>query len=134
LRIGYAVASPELANLLHKVRPMYEVNTLAIYFVERMLDYSQAMLSSVKRVNAGKADFLAAMADLGFMTFRAEGNFLHVAFGDRAPGIHEALKKVVLYRLDFNDPCLKGYSRFSAAPIELLRPVILAIRQAVGKS
>jgi histidinol-phosphate aminotransferase len=113
---------------------MYEVNTLAIYFLERMLDYSEEMLASVKRVNAGKDDFLTAMTDLGFKTLRAEGNFLHVAFGDKAPVIHEALKKVVLYRLDFNDPCLKGYSRFSAAPIELFRPVVQAIRQAVGKS
>ena len=120
LRIGYAVASPEVANLLHKVRPMYEVNTLAIYFMERMLDYSEEMLASVKRLNAGKDEFLTAMADLGFKTFRAEGNFLHVAFGDEAPVIHEALKKVVLYRPDFNDPCLKGYSRFSAAPMECL--------------
>ena len=133
LRIGYAVASPQIANLLHKVRPMYEVNTLGIYFVERMLDYSEEMLASVKRVNAGKNDFLTAMADLGFKTFRAEGNFLHVAFGNEAPVIHEALKKVVLYRLDFKDPCLKGYSRFSAAPMGLFRPVIQAIHQAVGK-
>lgn len=131
LRIGYAVACPELANLLHKVRPMYEVNTLAIYYMERMLDYSAEMLASVQRINAGKDAFLAAMGDLGFKTFRAEGNFLHVAFGDYAPVIHEALKKVALYRLDFREPCLKGYSRFSAAPVNLFQPVIQAIRQTV---
>jgi len=134
LRVGYAVASPKTANLLHKVRPMYEVNTLAIYYMERMLDYSAEMLASVERINNGKDVFLAAMADLGFKTFRAEGNFLHVAFGDEAPVIHAALKNVVLYRPNFNDPCLKGYSRFSAAPAGLFGPVIRAIRQAVGKS
>ena len=80
----------KLANLLHKVRPMYEVNTLAIYFMERMLDYRAEMLASVKRVNAGKDGFLTAMADLGFKTTRAEGNFLHVAFADEAPAIHDA--------------------------------------------
>src|SRR5262249_55964526 len=37
LRIGYGVAAPACAKLLHKVRPMYEVNTLAVAVMERML-------------------------------------------------------------------------------------------------
>lgn len=131
LRIGYGVACPELAFLLHKVRPMYEVNTIAVAVMERMLDFYKDVLASVKRLNEGRDGFLAAMEELGLRTFHAQGNFLHVAFGTRAPAVHAALKDLVLYREDFKEPCLKGFSRFSATTPERFQPIIERIRQVV---
>ena len=131
LRIGYAVSSPEIASLLHKVRPMYETNTLAVVATERMLDYGGEMLASVKRLNAGRDAFLAAMKRLGLRTLRSEGNFLHVAFGPAAPDVHRALEDLVLYRRDSSEPCLKGYSRFTATTEERFDPVVKRITEAV---
>lgn len=131
LRIGYCAACPDLVQFLHKVRPMYEVNTLAVAVVDRMLDFSNEMLKSVQRLNAGKVAFLSAMKFLGFKVLQGHGNFLHVAFGSHASQIHEALKKRVLYRQNFNEPCLRGFSRFSAATVELFQPVIECIRSVI---
>ena len=36
---------------------MYEVNTVAVAAIEKMLDHSGEMLASVKRPNEGKAGF-----------------------------------------------------------------------------
>ena len=130
LRIGYAIAHPDLVRLLHKVRPMYEVNTVAVAAMERMLDFKGEMEASVRRLNAGREGFLDAMEALGLKTIRAKGNFLHVAFGDRAPLVHEALADLVLYRKD--DPyqsALAGYSRFSATTPQLFAPLIDRIRK-----
>ncbi|TAN46853.1 MAG: histidinol-phosphate aminotransferase family protein [Rhodospirillales bacterium] len=124
LRIGYAAASPEVAQILHKVRPMYEVNTVAVHAFERMLEHTNDMQASVKRLQAGKALFLSAMDKLGYQTLRGQGNFLHVAFGARAENVHSALEPLVYYRKDFSEPCLKGYSRFSATTPELFQPLI----------
>jgi len=134
LRIGYAVSSPTVAGLLHKVRPMYEVNTLAVAATERMLDYDGDMLASVKRLNAGRDAFVAAMTRLGLRTLRTEGNFLHVAFGPAAPDVHRALEGLVLYRKDANEPCLSGYSRFTATTEERFEPIIRRIADAVRGS
>jgi len=133
LRIGYAAACPELARILHKVRPMYEVNTVAVATMEKMLDHSHEMMASVKRLNAGKEVFLDAMEDLGLKVLRSQGNFLHVAFGDYASTVHERLKAKVLYRLDFKEPCLKGFSRFSATTPERFNPIIECIRQTINE-
>jgi histidinol-phosphate aminotransferase len=129
LRIGYAAASPGVAQMLHKVRPMYEVNTVAVHAFEKMLDHEDAMLASVARLQAGKQTFLAAMRELGYRTLNGQGNFLHVAFGARAEKIHAALEPLVYYRKDFADPCLKGFSRFSATTPELFQPLIDRIRE-----
>jgi len=134
LRIGYAVSCPEVTELLHKVRPMYEVNTLAVAFVERMLDHSDAILDSVRRLNAGRDAFLAEMDALGLRTVHAKGNFLYVAFGERASAVHGALQDSVLYRRDSNDPCLKGFTRFSATTVQLFQPVIERIREVITET
>jgi histidinol-phosphate aminotransferase len=72
------------------------------------------------------------MQGLGLQTLLTHGNFCHVAFGRHAGAIHAALDGRVLYRKDFSEPCLKGYSRFSATTVEKYEPIIEAIRAAVG--
>jgi histidinol-phosphate aminotransferase len=132
LRIGYAVAQPQTIGMLHKLRPMYETSTLGIEFMFRMLDHSEQMMQSVGRINQGKALFEARMQSLGFGVLRTGGNFTHVAFGSKGPAIHQALSGKVLYRVAFDHACLAGYSRFSAAPPEIMLQVIQLIEAAIG--
>ena len=131
LRIGYAVSHPLVTPFLHKVRPMYEVNTLAVAALEQLLDFEDEMLASVRRLNAGKEYFLDEMGKMNLRTLRGHGNFLHVAFGPHAPSVHDALKGMVLYRRDFAEPSLKSFSRFSATTQELFQPIIDTIRVKV---
>ncbi|MFI5346411.1 MAG: pyridoxal phosphate-dependent aminotransferase [Elusimicrobiota bacterium] len=133
LRIGCAVASPRTARMLHQVRPMYEVNSVAVEMVDRMLDHSDRVLEAVKRLQAGMAFFQDEMRALGFRTLPTHGNFFHVAFDRHAEAVHDELGKLALYRKDFDAPCLKGYSRFSAAPVESFRPLAAAVRAAVAR-
>jgi histidinol-phosphate aminotransferase len=132
LRIGYAVSCPEIARLLHKVRPMYEVNTLAVAMVEKLLDHEDMMIASVRRLNAGRDKFLERMSALKLRTVITHGNFLHVEFGKYTEAVHKKLRNIVLYRLDGGEP-LKGYSRFSATTEECFEPVIKAIEEAIAE-
>jgi len=131
LRVGYAVADARLAEFLHKVRSMYEIGAFAAAVFERMLDRHDEVMASVGRLLAGKSMFLDAMENLGFRVLRGAGNFCHVAFGARAEKVHAALADLVYYRKDFAEPCLKGFSRFSAATPEQMAPLIARIREAV---
>lgn len=131
LRIGYAVSCADIARLLHKVRPMYEVNTVAVAVAYKMLDHVDEVMASVGRLNAGRDAFIGEMRSLGLRTLAAHGNFLHVAFGSIANTVHERLKNMVLYRLDGGDGCLKGFSRFSATTVERFQPIIRQIQQVV---
>jgi len=133
LRIGYAVAHPETCALLHKMRPMYEVSTLAVEFMSRMLDKTSEMMQAVARIIEGKTFFVEAMRSLGFQVLPTSGNFVHVAFGEQGPAIHAALANKVLYRAAFGHPCLAGYSRFSLAPRATMAQVVDLIQQAVSE-
>lgn len=130
LRIGYAVGHPDTIALLHKMRPMYEVSTIAVEFMSRMIQHSDDMLAAVDRINEGKTHFLRRMSALGFDVLRTEGNFLHVAFGERGEAIHSALEPRVYYRKGFSQNGLKGYSRFTAAPVPIMSEVAEIIERA----
>lgn len=132
LRIGYAVAHPSTIELLHKMRPMYEVSTLAVEFMSRMIEHAAEMVRGVDRINDGKAYFLMRMRTLGFKVLPTHGNFLHVGFGEKAPRIHAALSTQVLYRKDFDQPCLAGYSRFSVAPKSVMSRVADLIEHSLS--
>jgi histidinol-phosphate aminotransferase len=133
MRIGYAVGHPTTIGLLHKMRPMYEVSTLAVEFMSRMLDKTAEMAHAVDRIQAGKVFFVEAMRSLGFGVLPTEGNFVHVAFGEAAPFVHAQLKDKVLYRVSFTQPCLAGYSRFTVAPRPIMSVVVDLITRAVEK-
>jgi histidinol-phosphate aminotransferase len=134
LRVGYGIAAPDVAMALHKVRPMYEISTVAAWAFDGMLDHVDDVMASVHRLNDGKRIFLDAMDDLGLRTLRGAGNFLHVAFGNGAAEIHAALNDLVYYRRDFGHPSLAGFSRFSAATPAQFRPIIDRIKSTIGHS
>ena len=131
LRIGYAVAHPETIALLHKMRPMYEVSTLAVEFMSRMLDKSSDMMQSVARINEGKIFFVEEMRSLGFKVLPTSGNFLHVAFGEQSQAIHAALSNKVLYRVSFDHPCLIDFRRGRSSIIQSFQQFISAANKDV---
>ena len=133
LRLGYISSSREIIKFLNKIRPMYEVSTFSINFATRMMDYKQEMYNSVKRLKEGKIFFASEMKKLGFNVINCEGNFIHIDFKEFKKDIHNKLKGKILYRLDFKENCLAGYSRFSATTIDQYKYLIGLIKSVVLK-
>lgn len=131
LRIGYIVAHPETIALLQKMRPMYEVGTVSIEFMAKMLDHVDAMEKSVARINEGKSYFQREMSLMGFKVIPGAGNFMHVSFGEKSSVIAQALSNKVLYRQSFDHPSLAGFSRFSIAPKKAMEQVVSLIKRAI---
>jgi histidinol-phosphate/aromatic aminotransferase/cobyric acid decarboxylase-like protein len=90
------------------------------------------MDKSVARINEGKKYFCNEMVKLGFKVLPSAGNFVHVAFADKAVLIANLLAGKVLYRESFEHPSLLGFSRFSIAPISEMKQVVDLIKQSVN--
>ncbi len=131
IRIGYCVASPELTDILHKVKPMYELGGFAAAILDHLLDNMQEMDASIRRLLNGKDYFAESMRQLGFEVPKTEGNFQLVGFGHYAPEIHNRLDSIVYYRQSFFEPCLSRYSRFSVTTVEQFRPVVATISECI---
>ena len=115
LRIGYAVGGKDIIHYLHKVRPMYEINSVAASVVASMLDHEDKVMDSVERLKKGMNRFLDEMRGMGFGVVEGAGNFAHVMFGDELEMIDKKLNDKILYKKHFDHPSLAGCSRFSYA-------------------
>ena len=133
LRIGYGVSNNQICENMHKIRSMYEANTLAINFLNKILDEPNEVEDSIKRLVEGKSWFLKEMKKLGFKVWEANGNFCHIDFGKHKEDIHRSLDKVVLYKKSFDDDCLKNYSRFSSTTKNEFKTIVNVIKKVIVK-
>lgn len=131
LRIGYSISSKEVANYMHKVKSMYEVNTFAAHIIPSLLPMKNDVMKSVKKLNLSKSFFLKKLKKMGFTTLKSYGNFCHVNFGEKSVKIHKSLKKHVLYKENFSEKCLNGYSRFSLTDKNKFKKILNLISKQI---
>ena len=131
VRVGFGVGNEEVISMLRRVRSSYETNFVGIQIANKMLDYEDEVIASVKRLNEGRDFFCLKMQELGLKTITPNGNFLHVKFDIYEKEIREALSKIVLYRNKFDHPSLNGYSRFSSTSKDLFIPIASAIEKII---
>lgn len=90
-RIGYALSSPEVADLLNRVRQPFNVNSLALAAAEAALD-DLAFLDETRRINnLGLKQLSAGLEGLGLDVVPSAGNFLLVDMGRPAMPVYEQL-------------------------------------------
>jgi histidinol-phosphate aminotransferase len=92
-RIGYGLSSPELADLLNRVRQPFNVNTLAQVAATAALQ-DQAHLQqgvALNRVEMGKLEH--AFEQLGLQWIPSAGNFVSVDLGQPAQALFAALEQ-----------------------------------------
>ena len=99
LRVGYAASSPQIADVLNRVRQPFNVNSLALTAACVALD-DQAYLDEGRRMNrAGMAQLEKGLAELGLKWIPSRGNFLAVDLGrDAAPINAGLLREGVIVR------------------------------------
>jgi histidinol-phosphate aminotransferase len=78
LRLGYAVANPELAQILTEKAPLpYPVSGFTLRMGAKMLDNVDMMLESVKQVKSERTKLIKALNDIeGVQAFDSQANFV----------------------------------------------------------
>ena len=91
LRVGYALSSPQVADVLNRVRAPFNVNSLALAAACAALDDADYLAASRRTNDAGMAQLEAGFRRLGLSWIPSKGNFLAVDFGRDAAPINQAL-------------------------------------------
>ena len=78
LRLGYAVANPELAKILIEKAPLpYPVSGFTLRMGAKMLDNVDLMMESVRQVKSERAKLIKALNDIeGVQAFDSQANFV----------------------------------------------------------
>jgi len=91
LRVGYALSSPQVADVLNRVRAPFNVNSLALAAACAALDDADYLAASRHTNDAGMAQLEAGFRHLGLSWIPSKGNFIAVDFGRDAAPINQAL-------------------------------------------
>lgn len=98
LRVGYALASAELADLMNRLRQPFNVNSLALAAAEAALDDAE-FIAEAKRVNdAGLAQLTEGFRRLGLDFIPSAGNFVCVRVGQAQAVFQALLRKGIIVR------------------------------------
>jgi len=92
LRVGYALASAEIVDLMNRVRQPFNVNSLALAAAIGALDDHVFLAESFQLNRRGIEQIVAGLKRLGLEHIPAHGNFVTFRAGDAA-GINQRLLK-----------------------------------------
>ncbi|HEC18889.1 MAG TPA: histidinol-phosphate transaminase [Gammaproteobacteria bacterium] len=91
LRVGYSLSHPDLANLLNRIRPPFNVNSLALAAACAGLDDTDHVQRGVA-LNAEQMQVVtAAVTDMGLDYIPSVGNFVCINVGENAAAVYDAL-------------------------------------------
>jgi histidinol-phosphate aminotransferase len=91
LRVGYALSSAQIADVLNRVRQPFNVNSLALAAACAALDDADYLAKSRQLNDAGMAQLEAGLCELGLSWIPSKGNFIAVDFGRDTAAINQAL-------------------------------------------
>ena len=91
LRVGYAISSAQVADVLNRVRQPFNVNSLALAAACAALEDSEYLARGREINDAGMAQLEQGLAALGLKWIASKGNFIAVDFARDTAAINQAL-------------------------------------------
>ena len=98
LRVGFALAHPEVVNLLNRVRQPFNVNSMAQAAAVAAMQDEAFLEECVEINNSGMEQITTGLSQLGLSYIPSAGNFVAVKVGNAAAINHSLLKQGVIVR------------------------------------
>lgn len=99
LRVGYGLSSPEIADILNRVRQPFNNNSLALVAATAALDDAEHLRMTVDNNTLGMAQLTDGFKTLGLEWIPSAGNFVSVDLKQSGQALYDALlRKGVIVR------------------------------------
>jgi histidinol-phosphate aminotransferase len=121
LRVGFAIARPEVIALLAPYRPPGSVSVASVTVATRLLEDDGVVVASVARVDAERRRLTDGLTAAGWTVHPSDTNFLLVSFRsrERAAAVAEALLRRALVPRTFgSEHPLASYLRVTVRNAE----------------
>ena len=130
MRLGLAVARPEVVAALDKIRDHYHLDRLALVAAEAALLDQDYLNKRLAQICETRDWFSAELEKIGFSVIPSQGNFVFASpadgDGDR---VYELLKANKILVRHFSDPLLKHGLRISIGTREEMETTLRVLQQ-----
>src|SRR5437899_1434002 len=132
LRIGYAVARPDVIDVLHRTRQPFNVNSIAQAGALAALEDDAHLRETKRVVDEGRAYLQEQFAKMKVSFIPGVANFVMVNVGDGCAVFEKLLRRKIIVRP------LKGYGlpkwvRISVGTMEENKKLITALRELIRR-
>jgi len=132
LRLGYAVADPEVAALLNVIQEPFNVNRVALAAGRAAVDTPGLMLRRRAEVAEAREVLARELASAGVEVVPSQANFVLIRLGvDDEPVCERLLRKGILIR-GGHSVGLPGYARVTVAPPPMMQTTAREIVAAIA--
>ena len=124
-RAGYLISQPKITDKLYRLRPMYEVNSIAILIVTELLKNEKLVRKYLNDVDLGRKYLISKLKSLKINYVETHANFLHIDFGKKKKVFSKLFEKGNI--LVKGGPGVKGYEnylRITLGPRISMKPII----------
>ncbi|NJC89020.1 MAG: histidinol-phosphate transaminase [Desulfuromonas sp.] len=130
MRLGLAVARPEIVAALDKIRDHYHLDRLALVAATAALGDQVYLRETVARIRATRVRFVAGLQALGYSVIPSQANFVFASPPDRGgKRIYEALHARKILVRYFADPVLAHGMRITIGTDEEMSTTLAALQE-----
>ncbi len=132
LRVGYCLSNPGIADLLNRVRPAFNVNSLGLAAARAALD-DHDFIERTRRTNSeGHARLSRGLEDLGARVIPSAANFILAGFEVSGAELNERLLRQGVIVRPVGNYGLENYLRITIGTPEQNDRVLAALGSALG--
>jgi len=134
VRLGYLVSTSEIVSHLFRVRPMYEVNGLAVNLGVYMLEHPEISTNFVNEIEQSRNWLKEILSKDGFNVAPGFANFVLINVGNRERAAQIAkylLKEKIVIKGGFSDTGMTPYIRVGLGTMEQMMYFLEKFRKAV---
>ena len=132
LRVGYALSNPGVADLLNRVRPAFNVNSLALAAARAALD-DQDFIDRSRQVNSeGMIQLGEGLKALGATVIPSAANFILTGFDASGAELNEKLLREGVIVRPVGNYGLDRYLRITIGTADQNRRALAALKKGSG--
>lgn len=129
MRLGLAIARPEVVAALDKIRDHYNLDRLAQAALVAALEDQEHLADSVERIRATREQFRADLESSGYTVLPSQGNYLFAIPPDRnGTRVYQALYERRILVRHFSDPVLSHGLRITIGTVEEMAATLQALQ------
>ncbi len=133
MRVGYAVSHPDVADVLNRIRPAFNVGHVSMAGAVAALADAAHVAAGVTLALEGREFFNAELPKLGLHVVPSAANFVLVRFGANAMQVFDALLRAGIIVRPMHGYGLPEYLRISCGTPEQNTRLVRALGAILGK-
>ncbi len=133
LRVGYAMSSPGLADLMNRVRQPFNVNALGLLCAEAALDNDEHVAASLDLNNSERDKLRTQLVGMGLDVLPSQANFLSFHCGGPSTPVYETLLRHGVIVRPLAGYAMPEYLRVTIGLPEQNQRFISALEAALGR-